>query len=64
MPSVFSLVLLQRFPNGPTWLSMLAETLFQSCLHRFGCYMAFRVSRALLGRCFSHMLFGARRTLL
>ena len=32
MPSVFSSVLLQRFPNGLTLLSMLAEILFHSCL--------------------------------
>ena len=36
-----------------TWLVILGA-----------CLAAFRVSRALLGRCFSHMLFGARRTLL
>lgn len=43
------------FPNGSTWPSMLAEILFQSCLHQSGCCIVFRVPCASLGRCSSHM---------
>ena len=50
-----SLVLLLRFPNGPTWPSMLAEILFHSCLRLSGCCAAFHAPRASLGRCSSHM---------
>lgn len=51
----------------PEWSDLVFYTRgdsIHSCLHRSGCCVAFHASRALLGRCSSHMLFGTRRVFL
>ena len=43
------------YARGDSIPTMLAEILFQSCLHQSGCCIVFRVPCASLGRCSSHM---------